>query len=420
MDIKSFFLEDLQNQKDGYIAMIRNNDLSEDEKKVVNQKIDEIDARIERAKAVESDNTAALEKALKEMNSKFDAVKDKLNQKGVKIEGVTSGDYLKTQNAVHDFAECLRNCSQENKLSDLWGAKLSQNAISFDDATELALFPAPVATYITDSWQREAGEILREFNFVGAFKLPVVMNPDDQDTLTARAKGHAKGTKKSEQNLALTSFVIDTQYVYKIQTVYKKMEFTDDGALIRYVVDELMTQWFYEVLRAVLVGDGRATTSPDHIEAIVPIYSNANAYAAGQPDVDETVLEYMMDKVIAPIENGNNDIMLFVSRDDYQAMRKFSNGTGATPTYLNERQLAEAMGLRRIVVTDYLSAAGGENVRAIAVHASKYTLIGSLNPDFTSWEEPWDNNRAYRVEMLIGGNLTGLNGASYAMGQEPR
>lgn len=407
MDVKSFLINDMQAEKDGYIAMIRNNEMSEDEKKVINQKIDALDERIAKAKNLENDNALELEKKLKEMNSKFDALKEKVAQKGVKIEGIDNSNYLSSQNAVDDFAECLRKASKEKSFNSLWKEKLVKNDISMDDNSS-AFIPTPVATYIADTWEKEAGAILREFRFVGVPKMPVVINVSSQNAPESRARGHQKGETKQEQTIELINFEIDTQYVYKLQKIYNKMVFTSNGALIQYVIDELMTQWFYEVLRAILVGDGRTDTT--HITSIVAItdlntaHSNTNFVKTADAPAGETVLEYMMDKVIAPIENGDNDILLFVSKADYQQMRKFINGNGATPTYMNEAQLASAMGVRRIVIVDYIDNTTSAGVRAIAVHANRYGIIGSLNPEFISWEDYMTNDRMYRVEMLVGGD----------------
>lgn len=416
MTAKEFIVNDLKKEKESYIDMIRNNNLSDEERKVINEKIDALDTRIENANALE-DNDNTKEK-VEVLNAKIDAMREKLNKSGVKIEGLADGEYLKSQNAVHDFADCLRKCSKEQPFKKMWADKLSKNGVAFDsDATEMSFIPTPVATYIADAWERGAGAILREFRYVGVNRYPVAVNMTDQNAEEARAKGHVKGNRKSEQTINLVGFEINTQFVYKIQTIYNKMEFASDGSLIQYVIDELMTQWSYEVLRAVLVGDGRAESSVDHISSIVPITDVTSIHGAGfvttynAAQGSATTLEYFMDNMIANIEDGTDDILLFVSRADYQAMRKFINGVGGTPTYMNETQLAQAMGVRRIVITDYLTTEAG-TPRAIAVHANKYTLIGSLNPDFLSWEEPWDNNRAYRVEMLVGGDATAPNMAS--------
>lgn len=431
MNVREFLISDMQAEKDGYIAMIRNNEMTEDEKKVLNAKIDALDARISQAKQLDDSASSELEKTVKTLNAKFDAVREKLNDKNIKIEGVADGNYLDSQNAVHDFAECLRHCSKSNPVSKLWKEQLVKNAVSFsNEETEYSFFPTPVAQFIADTWETKAGEILREFNFIGAKRFPVRVNTTGQYDADARAKGHTKGSKKSVQAINLDSFWIDSQFVYKIQTVYNDMEFASDGELIKYVINELFVQWYTEVLRAILVGDGRPDSDMDKIKAVVPIYQTVSSqygditarHGAGFVNIynipqaaGETTLEYMMDHVIAPIEDGSNDILLFVTKEDYQAMRKFTAGTGATPTYMNEAQLADAIGVKRIVVVPYLNSTTVNDARAIAVHAEKYGVIGSLTPDLTSWEEPWDNERAYRVEMLVGGDAIGYNMASVAV-----
>jgi hypothetical protein len=108
-------------------------------------------------------------------------------------------------------------------------------------------------------------------------------------------------------------------------------------------------------------------------------------------------------------------VILFVSKADFTAMRKFYTGTGATPTYMSAEDLARMIGVRRIVTVPYLTNVTSGEVRAIAVHAKKYFITGSLTPEFTSWESYNTNERYFRVEIPVGGNLGGLDAAVFAV-----
>jgi HK97 family phage major capsid protein len=419
MTAKEFIINDLQKEKDGYISMIRNNQLSDDERKILNDKIDALDSRIEAAnKLDENDN---VEDKFKSLNQKFDAIKEKLNSKGMKLEDVAEPSYLESKNAVHDFAEALRQAGQsKSRMSELWGASLSKNGIGYVAGTDMAAYlPAPVKGYIEDAWN-EYGDVLREFNFTGAkafYARYTAMEQDDEDV---RAKGFKSGQNKTklEQNVTLGAKLIQSEYVYKLIPISNKTIWEDDNALIQWVVNELMKQWNYEVLRAILIGDGRATTDDSHItsiEAIADVNNNnfVGVYSTAQ-GASESTIEFMVDHLIEPIHNGNDDVLLFVSKADFTAMRKFIPAAGATPTYMSAEDVAKMIGVKRIVTVPYLDNTTSGAVRAIAVHANKYAITGSITPEFLSWEEPLKNDRYFRVEIPVGGGIAGLHMAYVA------
>lgn len=425
MNYKEFLLSDLNAEKANYIDMIRNNALTEDEKKVINSKIDAIDARIANAEKIDNEDNAKLNETIKSLNSKFDAIKEKLAEKGVSMPEVNASEqYLNSANAMHDFADAMRNAKKNGShFSTEWGKMLSANGIGpnpgLTDVELMAFMPTPVKSYIEDAWN-EYGDVLREFNFTGAKAYFVRFNGQDQDDEDVRANGYQPSVDKTkdEQEVALSAFLIQSDYVYKLISVSNKTIWEDDSALIQWVLDELLKQWNYEVLRAILIGDGRSAGDARQITTIVSIASHINdsfvtQYATAQGS--ESTIEYLMDHVIEPIHNGNDDVLLFISKADFTDMRKYVAGTGATPQYLSAEDVARMLGVRRIVTVPYLNNTNAGEVRAIAVHAKKYAITGSLTPEFLSWEEPRTNERCFRVEIPVGGNCAGLNMAVVAV-----
>lgn len=431
MNYKEFLVSDLQAEKDGYISTIRNNQLSDEERKVINEKIDALDARIKKANALEDDKATELDAQLKAMNNKFDAIKEKLNAKGVQMPEITNG-YLDSKNAMHDFADAMRNAhSNHNKFSDEWGKMLSKNGIAFGADQAAAYLPTPVKGYIEDAWN-EYGDVLREFAYVNAKAYYARYTATDQDDEDVRARGYqsyyltegdvpnyiATGMQKENQNISLAAHLIQSEYVYKMIPVSNRTIWENDSALIQWVMNELLYQWNYEVLRAILIGDGRSLSDPSHITSIAPITSHINDSFARRYNTaqgSESTIEFMVDHLIEPIHNGDDDVILFVSKADFTAMRKFYNGAGATPTYMSAEDLATMIGVRRIVTVPYLTNSSSGEVRAIAVHAKKYFITGSLTPEFTSWESYSTNERYFRVEIPVGGDLGGLEAAAFAV-----
>lgn len=425
MNYKEFIVSDLQAEKANYIDMIRNNSLTDDEKKVINAKIDAIDARIANAEKIESEDNNKMNETIKSLNSKFDALREKLNDKGIQMPEVdATKSYLSSQNAMHDFADAMRNAKKNgSRFTTEWGKMLATNGIGpntgLTDVELMAFMPTPVKSYIEDAWN-QYGEILQEFNFTGAKAYFVRFNGQDQDDEDVRANGYQASVDKTkkEQEVALNSFLIQSDYVYKLISVSNKTIWEDDSALIQWVLDELLKQWNYEVLRAILIGDGRAAGSANKITSIVSIASHTNdsfvtTYSTAQGS--ESTIEYLMDHVIEPIHNGNDDVLLFISKADFTDMRKYVAGTGATPQYLSAEDVARMLGVKKIVTVPYLNNSNSGEVRAIAVHAKKYAITGSLTPEFLSWEEPRTNERCFRVEIPVGGNCAGLNMAVVAV-----
>lgn len=432
MNYKEFLLNDLNAQKDNLIQTIRNTQMSDEERKVVNAKIDSIDARIEECKKLDDQNNSKLDETVKTLNSKMQAITEKLSAKGISMPEVDGDEYLKSKNAMHDFAEAMRNAhTNSSTFSDEWGKMLSKNGITPVGGASgdwSQFMPAPVKGMIQDAWN-EYGDVLREFNFTGAKSYMVRANLIDQD-----GEGYAGGVddiwalgwdskynathptekkSKKEQTLTLSSFVINSEYVYKMIPVSNKSIWDDDTNLIQYVLNELLKQWNYTVLRCILIGDGR--TGDTHIGSIAAITSGSAPYVGAAPaQGSEGDMEYFVEKLIEPIHNGDDDILLFVSKEDFTALRKYVPAAGATPTYMSAEDVARMMGVRRIVTVPYLhrTPTSGQT-RAIAIHANKYLITGSLTPEFTSWEDYKTNERYYRVEIPVGGAVGGIEAAMH-------
>lgn len=412
MTAKEFIVNDLVAEKNSLIETIRKNSLTDEERAVVNGKIDALESRIAAANALEEDKSA--DEAIQSLNAKYDAIKEKMMEKGLKLPVVENG-YLDSKNAVKDFAQSMRNAKTKNvRFSDEWGSVLAKNGISFGLGEE-AYLPTPVKGYIEDAW-REYGDVLNEFFNTGAKSFYVRYTEQTQDSTDVRAKGYNPKTRKNktEQNVELSAFLIQSEYVYKLIPVSNKTIWEDDTLLIQWVLNELVKQWNYEVLRAILVGDGR--TGAEAINSIQSITNAVSANFATTINYDSTkeLVEQIVEAMIEPIYNGENDVLLFCNKSVFSALRKYIPAAGATPTYRSADEVAAMLGVKRIVTVPYMANpadATSSDVVAIAVHAKKYAITGSLTPDFYSWEDPLNNETYYRVEIPVGGALAGLNSA---------
>lgn len=414
MTAKEFILNDLKAEKNSLIDTIRKNSLTDEEREMVNSKIDSIEQRIEQANSLEEDSK--MNDVVKSLNSKIDSIREKMNEKGFHT---TENSYLDSKNAIADFAQAMRNAKSSNvKFSDEWNSMLAKNGITIGSGDE-GFLPTPVKGYIEDAW-REYGDVLNEFFNTGAKAFYVRYTSQNQDSTDVRAKGHNRSVSKTkiEQDVELSAFLIQSEYVYKLIPVSNKTIWEDDVQLIQWVMNELFRQWNYEVLRAILIGDGRSSSAADHITTIEPIIGSSFTTSYTY-DSSKTMVEQIVENMVEPIYDGNNDIILFVSKSVFTQLRKYVAGTGATPTYMSAEDVAAMLGVKRIVTVPYMvepSTATTGDVIAIAVHAQKYAVTGSLTPEFYSWEDPLNNETYFRVEIPVGGALAGVNSAVKMVG----
>lgn len=405
------YLENKVNKMKAQLS--RHNNLSQEDSDRLYEAIDDLEARIEALKADDADHSLedSLKAMVEELNTKIDAVAEK--QSDSESENALKGkNYLESTNAVHDWCEALRNSKQSpERYKALWQKKLAENGITITVGSEDAFLPAPVKSQISDIWHKDFNWLNRLHN-TGAKSLYLRRNTSDQDTETSRAKGHAKGNTKVEQTINFAAKEVTAQMIYKLISLDNMTIFEDDGALVRYIVDELYTQWLYEIQRAILVGDGRQNNDTNKINKVEAINrSTTDAFVTVTANVAANDLaDEIMTKVISNIntEDGRG-IILFMSKADKMALRRHVYATGGTPVYISEDELKARLGVDDIIECSYLA---GEGVRVLGMRPDKYATVGSMNPAFVQWEKYETNEQFYRVEAPFGGGVEGLKSAA--------
>lgn len=391
---------------------VKKNNLSEQDEARLYEAIDDLEATIEALKADDADHTLedAFNAMKDELNTKIDALAEKVEESENAARG--SENYLESKNAIHDWCEALRNSHQSSaRFREIWGGHLSENGITIASGSEDAYLPAPVKSQIEDLWQKDFNWLNR-LNNTGAKSLYLRKNDSTQDAETSRAKGHAKGGTKVEESLTFSAKEVTAQMIYKVISIDNMTIFEDDGALVRYIVNELYTQFLYELQRAILVGDGRANNSANKINKVESILrASTDAYVTVNTNVTTNeLIEEIMNKVVSPINTDDgNGIILFMSKADKLALRRYVYATGGTPVYIGEDELKARLGVDDIIECSYLDGAG---VRCIGMRPSKYATVGSLNPSFVQWENYLTNAQYYRVEAPFGGGVEGLLSAA--------
>ena len=234
----------------------------------------------------------------------------------------------------------------------------------------------------------------------------------------ARAKGYTKGAKKVEEVFKLLKRETYPTWIYKKQK-FDRQDVIDSTNLkvIDFVKQEMRIMLDKELARAILIGDGRQTSSADKIdpEKLRPIWTDDELYSIHKTvektvegvDLVESVTRGMVDY------RGKGTPTLFVSPQtmvDLQLV-KDKNGAYMYPTddilarrmrVANIVEVPEFDGLKRTV------GSGDVDLIGIAVNLGDYTL-GNDNGGEISYFDFFDidfNQEKYLYEIYMSGALT--------------
>ena len=315
--------------------------------------------------------------------------------------GKKAQNYLGSAEATHDFLSAMRESKNAAAFAANWGARLAENGITIAEGSEDAFLPESVKGAIEDAWEKPSNWLNR-LNNTGAKAFTVRLNTSDQDAETSRAKGHKRGEQKANESLTFAAKKITPQMIYKKIDLDNMTVFEDDGSLLNYITTELVNQWFVEVERAILVGDGREANDNNKITSIEAVvdagatYTTTFAHSADNQFIDELV------QMVDSIKNDEGGaITIFMSQISLSELRRFVFGDGSSAQYVRKEDMAAQLGVSEIITTSLL----GTDVKAIAMRLDKYVTVGRRNPAFVEWENYDTNVRNYRVENPFGGAL---------------
>lgn len=365
------------------------------------------------------DVTDALERIDRRMNefaSQIQALQERIGNAADESNKLQKKckEYMKSENAIHDFLQCMRESKNGDAFAKNWQRKLSENGITIAEGSEEGFLPDAVKGAIQDAWEKPKNWVNRLKN-TRAKSYIVRLNTSDQTEETSRAKGHTPGNEKANQALTFAAKNITPQMIYKKIDIDNMTIFEDDGTLLAYIVEELTNQWLVEVERAILVGDGRLDSDPNKISSIEAIvdadatYQTTTTHDASTPLIDEMV------SMVADIKNDDGgDIAVFMSLQTLNDLRRVLLSADSTPQYVGRDIVAEQLGVSEVITTSLL----GEDYLAIAVRLDKYVTVGSIAPRFVEWENYDYNVKNYRVEVPFGGALEApLSAAVLAAGE---
>ena len=243
----------------------------------------------------------------------------------------------------------------------------------------------------------------------------------------ARARGYTKGKKKIEEVFTLLKRTTDPQ------TVYKKQKFDRDDVIditdfdvVAWVKGEMYNKLHEEIGRAILIGDGRLSSSDDKIQEthVRPIWTDDDLFTvkreitAGATD-GETASNLIDDTIRARKEyKGSGNPTLFTSEDVLAEMLLLKDKNGIR-IYKSVDELATAMRVSKIVtVPQFDGNLTRENtasnkkdtftLKAIMVNLVDYT-VGADKGGAVSMFDDFDidyNQMKYLIETRCSGALT--------------
>ena len=235
----------------------------------------------------------------------------------------------------------------------------------------------------------------------------------------ARAKGYAKkAQKKTDEVVKLLMRVTTPTTIYKKQRLDRDdvVDITDFN-VVSWLKAEMKGKLSEEIARAILIGDGRQVTDPDHVdeEAIRPILKENDLYSFHVSLEANTTDETLVDDIVmaSAVLEGSGSPTLFISKKRLVRMLLLKDKNGRR-LYETEAALAGALGVTKIVTVPQFDGLEHEikgtnhELLAIVVDLRDYT-IGSNAGAELGMAETFDldfNQYKYLAETRLSGSLT--------------
>ena len=236
----------------------------------------------------------------------------------------------------------------------------------------------------------------------------------------ARAKGYTKGKLKKEEVFSLLKRTTTPTTIYKKQ----KMDRDDvvditDFDVIAWLKKEMRLMLDEEIARAILIGDGRLSSSDDKIneQNIRPILSDAELYTIKANITVKTAAtgaekaKAFIDAVIRSRKDykGSGNPSLFTTEDMVTECLLLEDGIGHK-LYKSEAELATTLRVKEIVtveVMEGLKDSSEHEVAGIVVNLADYN-VGADKGGAVNMFDDFDidyNQQKYLIETRCSGAL---------------
>ena len=191
----------------------------------------------------------------------------------------------------------------------------------------------------------------------------------------ARAKGYIKGNQKTEEIFTLLKRTTDPQTIYKKQKLDRDdiIDITDFD-VVAWIKGEMRIMLDEEIARAILIGDGRLSSSDDKIQEnhVRPIVSDVDLYNVKVP-VTKAGSKEIINSVIRARKKykGSGNPTFFTTEDVLTEMLLLEDGIGHK-LYKTEGELATALRVSKIVTVEVMEG------HKITVNNEEKDLIGVI------------------------------------------
>ena len=244
----------------------------------------------------------------------------------------------------------------------------------------------------------------------------------------ARAKGYIKGKFKKEEVFTLLKRTTDPQTIYKKQKLDKDdlEDLEDNFNVLPWIKNEMNMMFREEVARAILIGDGRPSSSDDKIQEnhIRPIYNDEDLFTVKVPvevksgaTEDEIARALIKAMVKARKQYKGTGNPTFFTTEDYLTDCLLIENTLGERLYKSEAEVATAMRASKITTVEpmenktiSITAEGRSTsypLMGVLVNLTDYN-VGAKNGGKTDFFEDFDidfNQQKYLYEARMSGAL---------------
>ena len=291
------------------------------------------------------------------------------------------------------------------------------------------LFPDAKAISATPEWNKRRTEwvasVLNGVDRRPFSRIKTLVADITQDE--ARAKGYITGSYKKEEWFAVTSRKTGPTTIYKKQSLDRDdiLDVTDFD-IVAWLWGEIRLMIEEEIARAILFGDGRDVSDPDHI---------ADPMASASGDGIRSITnehELYMTTVWVNLDDASSSYMEVI--ETVLRARRFYKGTGRPTLFTTEQVLTEmlllkdeansnrrlypseadlAAALRVSAIVPVEAMEGETDVVGILVNLSDYTVGTDRGGELTRFDD-FDidyNKYKYLMEARLSGALTKIKSA---------
>lgn len=199
----------------------------------------------------------------------------------------------------------------------------------------------------------------------------------------ARAKGYIKGKKKKDEVFTLLKRTTSPTTIYKKQKLDRDdvVDITDFDT-VAWLKSEMRLMLDEEIARAILVGDGRVSSSDDKIneQNIRPIYTDDSLYTireqlkfSATATADEKAKSFIRQSIKARKEyKGSGSPVLYTTEDVLTDCLLLEDTTGRV-IYDTVEKLATALRVKKIVTVPVM-----EGYKKTGDDSKEYSLMGII------------------------------------------